>query len=405
MKKTLLYLILTLCPGLLAAQTVKLYTVANPLAREVKDEPVVIPVADKEALSVMVYDGKTAIPCQMDDTNCDGTPDYLCFVLDLKAGQKKTIAVSYSRTGPKTEYPPRTFAQLLHRDRNTKGDGIGEPFTPVIEGWAGADTVYNRYYGHGPMFESELVAYRVYFDKKQTIDLYGKVRPGIELDKTNWYPSDEQLAQGMGDDVLRVFGALGVGTIRGWDVAKGKNAYIDPIEKRSVRIIASGPVRSVVEMVVKGWKVDGRSVDISTRYTLWAGHREVLVSHYLGGDYKDVTFCTGVMKMADHTFYKNDDGIAAVWGTDFPVVDTVKYGKQTLGMAVDVPRRHIASAIDDKDNYLFQLQPDERGRIYYRFTFSSAKEEFGFRSDEEFFTYARLWKNDEQYLLRAVLKK
>lgn len=54
---------------------------------------------------------------------------------------------------------------------------------------------------HGPAFESELVAYRLYFDKKQTVDIYGKFNKGFEIKESQFYPTDEQLARGFGDDV------------------------------------------------------------------------------------------------------------------------------------------------------------------------------------------------------------
>ena len=82
--------------------------------------------------------------------------------------------------------------------------------------------MYHKLHHHGPAFESEYAAYRIYFDNKQTIDTYGKKRPRLELAETMWYPSDEQLAAGYGHDNLRVFGSVGVGTLKGWDAGKRK---------------------------------------------------------------------------------------------------------------------------------------------------------------------------------------
>ena len=38
------------------------------------------------------------------------------------------------------------------------------------------------------------MAYRIYFDKKQTVDVYGKYHKQLELARSLWYPTDEQLA-------------------------------------------------------------------------------------------------------------------------------------------------------------------------------------------------------------------
>lgn len=62
---------------------------------------------------------------------------------------------------------------------------------------------------HGPVLESELVGYRLYFNEKQTPDIYGKFNKGLEIKESQFYPTDEQLARGFGDDVLRVFDSCG----------------------------------------------------------------------------------------------------------------------------------------------------------------------------------------------------
>ena len=48
-------------------------------------------------------------------------------------------------------------------------------------------------------FESELVAYRIYFNEKQTTDLYGKFNKGLEIEEvcsilqTNNYKKDSEM--------------------------------------------------------------------------------------------------------------------------------------------------------------------------------------------------------------------
>ena len=66
---------------------------------------------------------------------------------------------------------------------------------------------------HGPAFENEMVAYRIYFDHRQTVDTYGKYHKGLELKQTQFYPDDEQKAKGFGDDVLWVGNTFGLGAL------------------------------------------------------------------------------------------------------------------------------------------------------------------------------------------------
>lgn len=126
--------------------------------------------------------------------------------------------------------------------------------------------MYHKLHHHGPAFESEYAAYRIYFDNKQTIDTYGKKRPQLELAETMWYPSDEQLSRGYGHDNLRVFGSVGVGTLKGWDAEKRKMVHITDFKRREARILADGPIRTVVEMRVEGWRYGGREITMTSRY-------------------------------------------------------------------------------------------------------------------------------------------
>ena len=89
------------------------------------------------------------------------------------------------------------------------------------------------------------------------------------------------------------------------------------------------------------------------------------------------------MKMAESEVCKNDNVIAA-FGRDFPENDTVKWERESVGLAVAVPQRQIVSQTDDKTSYLFQLTPDARGRIDYAFEMIWRKSEWlKDRSDTE----------------------
>ena len=145
---------------------------------------------------------------------------------------------------------------------------------------------------HGPVLESELVGYRLYFNEKQIPDIYGKFNKGLEIKESQFYPTDEQLARGFGDDVLRVFDSCGPGAFKGWD---GKKAtHITPVATRTERIISYGPVRVIAEIEVTGWKYQNAELDMMTRYTLYAGHRDLRIEAFFDEPIKNEVFCTGV---------------------------------------------------------------------------------------------------------------
>ena len=70
-------------------------------------------------------------------------------------------------------------------------------------------------------------------------------------------------------------------------------------------------------------------------------------------------------------------------GCDYPENDTLRWERETVGLALWVPARHVVSQTDDSRNYLFQVRPVE-GRIDYWFVMGWRKsEENGLADDFE----------------------
>ena len=148
---------------------------------------------------------------------------------------------------------------------------------PITE-WTADPTIdtYHQLHHHGVAVESELMAYRIYFDKKQTIDPYCKRKPQLELAQSHWYPNDSLLAAGYGDDILRVSGTVGVGSVKYWNGKK--MVHIEPVAERSQRIVSQTKNEATIEVSVRGWtpvlpedQKTSRPVDLTTRYTMRAG--------------------------------------------------------------------------------------------------------------------------------------
>ncbi|MDR1342521.1 MAG: DUF4861 domain-containing protein [Prevotellaceae bacterium] len=352
-------------------------TVRNPLNIARAGAPVAISAAQIRLLdaayaggAAAVYDAGVRICSQLDDFDGDGRADELAFLLDMKAGESKKIRLVTGDTAAAPCAAGRVHAQLFLRDK--EGSGI----TPVPSAASPTGNLYNSLHHHGPAWETDLIAYRAYFDAKQTIDVYGKRRQQPELDASKWYPTDEQLEQGFGDDILLVSGSVGVGTLKGWDGSKA--VHIAPVSNREARIVAAGPLRTVVEMRVQGWMYRRDSLDVTCRYITYAGHRDVEVRVIGGKPFApDMLFCTGVQKMQKSTeFFSDKAGLTCVWGTGFPVNDTVKYGLQTVGLAVAIPAGVYSGDAADRVNHLTLLAPKGVKEFTYHFWAVSEKEEW-----------------------------
>lgn len=245
------------------------------------------------------------------------------------------------------------------------------------------DDMYRKLHHHGPAIESEKAAYRVYFDKKQTIDTYGKKTEQLELRRSMWYSTPEQLAEGFGHDNLRVFGSIGVGVLKGWDAEKGM-PHITDFKRREARVVAKGPVRAIMEMRVEGWNYCGRELNMTSRYIIYAGHSDVVVQNRLEGNFEGLTFVTGVMKMRDTRVLRGKRAVAQI-GADHPENDYNKWPMETVALAVALPEGvQILSQEDDKLSYLFQVTPNTKGEIDYVFDMFWRKSAWlADRSDDE----------------------
>lgn len=314
--------------------------------------PVVITDLPEWANGVRVYHNGEEIPSQLDKALGEAA-----FVADIAVSEE--FKVVFTEQPNTTPYESRVNAQMWWKNE----DGTLSERDTLF---SYKDDMYRKLHHHGPAIESEKAAYRVYFDKKQTIDTYGKKQPQLELRRSMWYSTDEQLAAGFGHDNLRVFGSIGVGVLKGWDPEKGMT-HITDFKRREARVVAKGPVRAIMEMEVEGWNYCGRELSMISRYIIYAGHSDVQVENRIKGDFEGLTFVTGVMKMAG-TFARRDDRTVAQIGCDHPENNYEKWPKEVVALAVSLPEDvQILSAEDDKLSYLYQVTPDKSGHIDYVF--------------------------------------
>ncbi len=317
-----------------------------------KDCPVVIKQIPAWAESVQVRSEGEPIVAQLDRALGEAA-----FVADICG--ERLFEVRFSDKAPQVTAPSRVNAQMWWKNED-------KSFTERDTLFSFKDDMYRKLHHHGPAIESEKAAYRVYFDKKQTIDTYGKKKEQLELRRSMWYSTPEQLAEGFGHDNLRVFGSIGVGVLKGWDPEKGM-PHITDFKRREARVVAKGPVRAIMEMRVEGWNYCGRELNMTSRYIIYAGHSDVVVENRLEGDFKGLTFVTGVMKMRDTRVLRGKRALAQI-GADHPENDYNKWPMETVALAVALPDEvQILSQQDDKLSYLFQVTPNAKGEIDYHF--------------------------------------
>ena len=401
MKKSLsLWLLAALCSAAHAQQTMTV-SVSNPMSVARTDVPVVINLsAYGDVRSALVTCNGQEIPCQLDDLNQDETFDELCFLADLDQKEKKQYSVTLSATGEPRPYPARVFAEMVlgnSKDKTLKKNQQNN-YIESLTARGDAAYTYNIQHHHGVDFESELNGIRIYFDARQTLDLYGKFNKQLELKETQFYTDADQKARGYGDDVLWVGQTFGLGAFRGWD--GHQPTLVEPVKTRTQRVVSYGPLRTIVEVIDRGWQAPSpltshpSPINMTLRYIQYAGHRDTDVEVLFNKDVSDYRFSTGIINVKGSEEFSDKKGLRACWGTDYPSTDTWKWKRETVGLAVLVPQQHIVSEEPaNKDNYAYVLQV-KGDRMAYKVTYTSANESFGYHSAKEWFEYLKAWRKE-----------
>ena len=377
-------------------------TVSNPMNIARTDVPIVINLSSYgEVRSALVTLNGQEVPCQLDDLDKNDTFDELCFLTNIDKKEKQQFTVTLMDEGEPRPYPARVFAEMVlsnTKDKKLKKNQQNN-YIESITARGDAAYTYNIQHHHGVDFESELNGIRIYFDARQTLDLYGKFTKQLELKETQFYTDADQKKRGYGDDVLWVGQTFGLGAFRGWDGQKP--TLVEPVATRTQRIISYGPLRTIVEVIDKGWLAPKGNLspltshlsplNMTLRYTQYAGHRDTDVDVLFNKDVSDYRFSTGIINVKGSEEFSNKKGLRACWGTDYPSTDTLNWKRETVGLAVLVPQQNVVSEEPaNKDNYALVLKVNGR-QMAYKVTYTSANESFGYHSAKEWFDYLKAW--------------
>src|SRR5262249_24339474 len=242
----------------------------------------------------------------------DGKADEVAFQIHLNPRQTRLVTIAYGDAATimrlRADYPARAYAR------------------------------YSAKY-EGPGWESELNAWRIYLDKRNAVDLYSKHRPALGLDTFATPGYDYHSESPLGRDTYRNGDAIGIGSIAA--LVNGAVVKVADVRERAYRIVSSGPVRAIVDVSYKGWNLgDGRSIDLTSRFTQWAGERgfwhEVHTTPASA-----VRLVAGVVRKPGGAVWKLPESarVLATWGTQ-----VVEEGP-TAKAVNDLPNEHLGLAI------------------------------------------------------------
>lgn len=391
---------LSIAPSMAMDKTISVKLTNPSDARKAVPVTVALPRGEWRSAQIADKDGFD-IPTQLDDLNDDGIADELAFVVFLKKKEKRTFTVVLSEEEAQEEFPLNTYAFMSIRDRDKQSKKPKHmPITEVT--FPGTSNTYQYIFPHGIVMESNMVGFRVYADHRQSIDMYGHKRQKCDIAETMFYPTAEQKAAGSGDDVLYTGSTYGCGALHGWDGEKA--VMFDKVRNTTLRIVATGPVRTIVETVNRGWRpVDNAlPVDVTTRYTMYADHRDVQVDVKFSRTVADIPLSTGIVDIVEGSEeYTDNAGLRGCWGTACAGNNPKVYDTHTVGLGIYTPKQYYSKDshfTDGKEKlpnqaYAQVLQCND-DNLHYWFAATCDMETYGFKDKKAWFKYLQSWKKE-----------
>jgi unsaturated chondroitin disaccharide hydrolase len=315
------------------------------LASDFKAATVVVTTSNAATLDEDARTLETVeLPSQADDLDGDGKYDEIAFQVPLAANQTRIVTIAYGDAATvqrlRSDYPQRTNAKFT-----TKYEGMG--------------------------WESEIAAWRLYFDARNAIDLYGKRRAGLYLDIFGAPEYDYHEESPYGRDIYKIGDALGIGAVGA--LVDGKVIKVADVAERRQRVICTGPVRSIAELQYIGWKVGGRLVDLTSRITQWAGERG-FIHQVTAKNAEGLTLVTGlprkpnVAEIGAEASANKQVRVISTWGhqvlkTGATAVDSLP--DENLGLAIVVPQGDNNAPLDNPANHLARLTLKDGSAWWY----------------------------------------
>lgn len=272
-------------------------------------------------------DGKT-VSSQVDDLDGDDNWDEVVLLLDFTANESIKVKAELISEAEYPEFEKRTNLRLgIKQEDGTYEEVDNYRALPCNDGFeiiAQAESV---------SWENDKIGFRVYFDCRNVKDLFGKLQPGLIIDKigTPESHSYHDLAD-WGMDVLHCGSSLGSG---GLAIMKNDSLFrLGSTEIYEYQKIVEGPVRSIFELRYSGWDVNGEKMKAVERITIYPGKYWFESDVTFKGCSDDDQIVTGIVtsRLKRQPFEFKSGNFQCI-GTH----DIQSLNKDELGMAVIVP--------------------------------------------------------------------
>ncbi|HLR32610.1 MAG TPA: DUF4861 family protein [Fodinibius sp.] len=205
------------------------------------------------------------VPFQLDDLDGDGQWDELALIYSLAANSSSSLFI-------KEQTDTSTFkdrAQVWFAKRDSVSGTYNKLSFEVRPEWYQRIMTPPFYYQfEGPGWENDKIGFRLYFDERNGIDIWGKKTSDMVLQDIG-IEGDYHSVADWGMDILHVGNSLGAGSIA---AKAGDQLYrLEETSNEEFEEVADGPVRAIFDLTYQGWRVDDKEYSIRQRISIWAG--------------------------------------------------------------------------------------------------------------------------------------
>lgn len=235
----------------------------------------------------------------------------------------------------------------------------------------------------GPGWESNKIAYRLYLDWRNAIDIFGKtsekiILPQVGLDGFDSY----HLKQEWGSDILKVGKGQGLGSIA--RIVDGKMYHFETVEKTTADVENSSKSSSV-NINYKGWKTLDDKIDLKAKLSIFPDERFTKYTFTPSAGIEGIA--TGIVKLKNLDLIQKKSANGK-WGY------IATFGNQSmfddgLGMALFYETSTVSEVKDGPFDHLVVFKPTTKAVTYY-FLAAWEKEQNAIKTKEEFQNYINL---------------
>ncbi|WP_153797649.1 DUF4861 family protein [Foetidibacter luteolus] len=357
--------------------------ISNPADTERTDELIILKRAEVEArlgkiaegrfLTVKDRNGKN-YTLQLDDLDGDGHWDEAVFLLNIKALETLNLQLEVNSKAETQVQRAHVRLKKKNADDSFGPDILKETMPPQNPPTDFSKTALPMYLTEGPGWENDKIAFRQYFDTRNTKDIYGKLQPGMVMDKvgTKNFGNYHQLAA-WGMDLLKVGKSLGAGSVAiATKNADGNDTLIrlggNNIQKQEYERVADGPVRAIFRIHYQ-WQVNDNPVEIIEENSICGGQYFYQSTYTIKGIAAGSSLVAGIANFYNNTpgnFYK--DGAAVLYSYGLQ-----SENKDSMGLALITSRNATTgfgkapdAASDILNSYLLYM-PITQQPLTFRF--------------------------------------